>query len=109
MEGFIVSILVGIVCIILGIFNMKGNISSIHSYHRQRVSEEDKIPYGKMVGLGTIIIGCVITVFGILSIITAVTGIEIFTLIGTVIMIAGIVVGLILSFRAMIKYNKGIF
>lgn len=109
MVGFVFIILVGIVCIVLGIFNMKGHISSIHSYHRQRVSEEDRIPFGKKVGLGTIIIGCGIVIFGILSVITAVTGMDIFTLIGTVIMIAGIVVGLVLSFKAMIKYNKGIF
>ena len=57
MPAFIVSALVGIVCIVLGVSNMKGNISSLHSYHRNRVSEEDRIPFGKKVGLGTIIIG----------------------------------------------------
>ena len=43
MPAFIVSALVGIVCIVLGVSNMKGNISSLHSYHRNRVSEEDRI------------------------------------------------------------------
>jgi hypothetical protein len=57
MPAFVVTALVGIVCIVLGISNMKGNISSLHSYHRSRVSEEDRIPFGKKVGLGTIIIG----------------------------------------------------
>ena len=51
MPAFIVSALVGVVCIVLGISNMKGNISSLHSYHRSRVSEEDRIPFGRMVGL----------------------------------------------------------
>ena len=109
MPAFIVTALVGVVCIVLGISNMKGNISSLHSYHRSRVSEEDRIPFGRMVGLGTIIIGVAIIVFSGLSAVTLYTDNEIFTLIGTGILIAGIIVGLVISFKAMIKYNKGIF
>ena len=56
MAGNIVVFLVGVVFIVLGISNMRGNISTLHSYHRHRVSEEDRIPFGKQVGLGTIII-----------------------------------------------------
>ena len=108
MPAFIVTALVGVVCIVLGISNMKGNISSLHSYHRSRVSEEDRIPFGRMVGLGTIIIGVAIIVFSGLSAVTLYTDNEIFTLIGTGILIAGIIVGLVISFKAMIKYNKGI-
>jgi len=109
MPAFIVTALVGVVCIVLGISNMKGNISSLHSYHRSRVSEEDRIPFGRMVGLGTIIIGVAIIVFSGLSAVTLYTDNEMFTLIGTGILIAGIIVGLVISFKAMIKYNKGIF
>ena len=109
MPAFIVTALVGVVCIVLGISNMIGNISSLHSYHRNRVSEEDRIPFGKKVGLGTIIIGAVIIVLSGLSVVTLYTDNEVFTLIGTGILIAGIIVGLVISFKAMIKYNKGIF
>ena len=109
MPAFIVTALVGVVFIVLGISNMKGNISSLHSYHRSRVSEEDRIPFGRMVGLGTIIIGVAIIVFSGLSAVTLYTDNEMFTLIGTGILIAGIIVGLVISFKAMIKYNKGIF
>ena len=109
MAGNIVAFLVGVVCIVLGISNMKGNISSLHSDHRNRVSEEDRIPFGKKVGLGTIIIGAAIIVFSGLSAVTLYTDNEVFTLIGTGILIAGIIVGLVISFKAMIKYNKGIF
>ncbi len=108
MPAFIVTALVGVVCIVLGISNMKGNISSLHSYHRSRVSEEDRIPFGKKVGLGTIIIGVAIIVFSGLSAVTLYTDNEVFALIGTGILIAGIIVGLVISFKAMIKYNKGI-
>ena len=109
MPAFIVSALVGIVCIVLGVSNRKGNISSLHAYHRNRVSEEDRIPFGKKVGLGTIIIGVGIIMFSAFSVVTLYTDNEVFTLIGTGILIAGIIVGLVISFKAMIKYNKGIF
>ena len=109
MVGNIVTFLVGVVCIVLGISNMRGNISSLHSYHRHRVSEEDRIPFGKQVGLGTIIIGVAIMVFSVLSSVTLYTENDIFILIGTAILIIGIILGLVISFRAMIKYNKGVF
>ena len=109
MESNIVTFLVGIVCIGIGISNMRGNISSLHSYHRHRVSEEDRIPFGKQVGLGTMIVGIGIIIFSILSTVTLYTEHDIFVLIGIAVLIVGIVVGLIISFKAMIKYNKGIF
>ena len=109
MTSNMVTLLVGIVCIILGISNMRGNISSLHSYHRNRVSEEDRIPFGKQVGLGTIIVGIGIIIFGILSSVALYIENNIFVLVGTAFLILGIIIGLIISFRAMIKYNKGIF
>ena len=109
MAGNIVTFLVGVIFIVLGISNMKGNISSLHSYHRNRVSEADKVPFGKQVGLGTIIIGIGIILFSILSAVTLYTENDIFILLGTVLMIGAIIIGLVISFRAMIKYNKGIF
>ena len=109
MAGNIVTFLVGVICIVLGISNMKGNISSLHSYHRNRVSEEDRIPFGKQVGVGTIIIGIGIIVFSVLSAVTLYTENDIFILLGTVLLISAIIIGLVISFRAMIKYNKGIF
>ena len=109
MAGNFAVFLVGIVCIVLGISNMRGNISSLHSYHRSRVSEEDRIPFGKQVGLGTIIVGIGIIVFSLLSSVTLYTENDIFTLVGTAFLIIGIILGLVICSRAMIKYNKGIF
>ena len=109
MAGNIVTFLVGVVCIVLGISNMRGNISSLHSYHRSRVSEEDRIPFGKQVGLGTIIVGIGIIVFSVLSSVTLYTENDIFILVGTAVLIIGIILGIVICFRAMIKYNKGIF
>ena len=109
MSAFIGPVILGIVLIGIGISNMKGNFSSIHSYHRHRVSEQDKKPFGEKVGLGTIIIGCTVIIFGILSHMTRQTEKPVYETIGTGVLIAGLIVGLGISFYAMIKYNKGIF
>ena len=109
MEGYIISFIVGVVCVVLGVSNMRGHISSLHSYHRHRVSEEDKVPFGKKVGLGTIICGAAIMVFSILSAINLYIENQLLVIVGTVLLVAGLVAGLGLSFYAMIKYNKGIF
>ena len=77
MAGFIGSFLVGIVCVALGVSNMRGNISSLHSYHTHRVSEEDRIPFGKLVGWGTILCGASVMAFSVFSAITLYTDKEI--------------------------------
>ena len=56
MENIIMLIL-GVFISVMGIVNIKGNISTIHSYNRRRVKEEDIPKYGKVVGTGTLIIG----------------------------------------------------
>ena len=109
MDNFFVPGILGVILIVLGIMNMKGNISSLHRYHRQRVTEEDRKPFGKLVGLGTLIIGIALVISGILFWISEVTATELWLIVGCVITVVGIVVGLVLSFYAMIKYNKGIF
>ena len=109
MEEFVIAIGLGLLIVLLGIINMTGNISSLHWYHRKRVTEENRKPFGKLVGLGTLIIGIVLMVFGILCLISKHTQMKVFVIIGIVELIVGIVVGLVISFYAMIKYNKGIF
>lgn len=109
MWAMLFPILAGIACILLGISNMRGNISTIHEYHRKRVRKEDELPFGRQVGLGTVIIGIGIVLFGILSLIALWTEIQPFLWVGMGVMAAGFITGIILSFHAMIKYNKGIF
>lgn len=111
MGDVIGPVILGIIISILGISNMKGNISSLHWYwyHRQRVSPDDVIPFGKRVGLGTLIIGIAIIVFGLFSLITYLTEIEVYTIIGAALLIPAVIVGLGLSLYAIIKYNKGLF
>ena len=109
MVTFVFTIILGIIIVILGITNTKGNISSLHSYHRSRVADEDVLPFGKLVGLGTIIIGIAVIAMGALSICSVVFEKDIFTIIGTVLLIVGLIVGCAITFYAMKKYNNGIF
>ncbi len=109
MYESVITLVVGIICVVLGISNMRGNISSLHSYHRHRVSEEDRIPFGRQVGFGIIIVGVSIIIFSGMTVLTDYMKNNVFILAGSAILIIGIIVGLVISFRAMIKYNKGIF
>lgn len=109
MGAFIVTALVGIICIWIGFLNRRGNISMLHSYHTKRISEEDRLPFGKLVGLGMIIIGISILVSSALSIVALRAQNQLFVTIGSGIMIAGLAAGLGISFYAIKKYNKGIF
>ena len=109
MTAFITTAGLGLLVCVLGIINMMGNISSLHWYHRQRVTEENRKSFGKLVGLGTLIIGLAMIIFGILFLIFEQTQLGALVIIGVVELIAGIVTGMIVSFYAMKKYNGGIF
>lgn len=109
METFLATLIMGLFISALGIINMTGNISTIHRYHRHRVSEENIKPFGRLVGIGTLVVGISLIIFGALSLVYDKTQSETANIIGTVILIVGIVVGLFITFYAMIKYNKGIF
>lgn len=109
MAAFITTAGLGMLVVILGIVNMAGNISTLHWYHRQRVTEENKKPFGKLVGLGSLIIGIALIIFGTVFFIFEKTGIDVLVIFGTVELIAGIIAGMAVSFYAMAKYNKGIF
>jgi len=102
MGEFIIQIIIGLVLIIIGMFNIKGNISLLHSYHKKRVKKEDVIPFGKKVGIGSVVIGITIILAGVFTILN-------YTNISNAVLVIGLVTGFILIFYAMLKYNKGIF
>lgn len=102
MGELIPQIIIGLVLIVIGISNMKGNISLLHSYHRKRIKEEDIKPFGKKVGIGSIIIGFTIILAGLFTFFN-------YTNISKVILIIGLITGCIIIFYALFKYNKGIF
>ena len=109
MTSSFVPILLGIVLCLLGTSNRKGNIGSLHWYHRHRVTEENILPFGRLVGWGTICCGGSIIVYGGLTIAAEAAEMPVLTLVGSGLLLVGLAVGLFLSFYAMIKYNKGIF
>ena len=108
MESLIAGAL-GIVFVVIGILNRMGNISMLHARHRKRVSDEDRLPFGKLVGLGTLIIGIALIVASVFMFLFTTYGNKVFMILGNVFLIGGFVVGLAISFYAMKKYNKGIF
>ena len=109
MSEYIILFGLGLLVTILGIINMSGNLSTIHWYHRKRVSEENRKPFGKLVGLGTVIIGLGTILLGIFLILTEIFSKPVFAVIGSSIVIISIIIGLAISFYSMKKYNHGIF
>lgn len=109
MGAFLVTTIFGVLISVMGIINITGNISTLHWYHRKRVAETDKKPMGKLVGLGTLVIGLAMIFFGVLFLIFEKTQIDVYVWIGSGILITGLAVGLILNIYAIIKYNKGLF
>ncbi len=95
-------LIVGIILLVLGIINMTGNISSIHSYNRKKVKEEDVPKYGKAVGIGTLIIGISLIADFVLVLLDLL-------IVVPFVLITAIVVGLAFILYAQFKYNKGIF
>ncbi len=92
----------GAILTALGIFNMCGNIGSIHWYNRRKVKKEDQKIYCLIVGLGTLIVGVGLIAAGIVQ---ALVGIEQ----SAFVMVGGIFVGLVLILYAQFKYNRGLF
>lgn len=109
MLAYVVLAFIGILISILGIVNMTGNISSLHWYHRQRVTEENRKPFGRLVGGGTLIIGISMLIAAVIIAIGELAAIPVLVGIGAGVVVVGAVAGIAVSFYAMIKYNKGIF
>ena len=109
MYEFILLLIVGALLIVTGILNLKGNLKLLHSYHYKRVSEENKKPFCKLVGTGSLIIGFSLFISGILTAIKYFTSIAILETISMIVGASGLAIGLIFCFYAMFKYNKGPF
>ncbi len=92
----------GAILTALGIFNMCGNIGSIHWYNRRKVTKENQKAYCMFVGLGTLVVGVGLITTGIVQAL-------IDTEQSAVIMLGGILIGLTLILIAQFKYNRGLF
>ena len=100
MENIIMFIL-GVFISVVGIVNINGNVSTIHSYNRRRVKEEDVPKYGKVVGTGTLIIGISIVLGFVVSFWSE-------EIMGYIIL-PSVIVGLGFILYGQFRYNKGIF
>lgn len=109
MFDIILPMILGVFMIVIGILNMNGDVRSLHKYHRHRVAPEDIKAYGKLVGIGTLTCGGGLVAFGIFELIAELLSAAFLTLVGSALLIVSVVIGLIIMFFAMFKYNKGIF
>ena len=99
--GNVILLFLGVIISVMGVVNIKGNISTIHAYNRRKVKEEDIPKYGKAVGTGTLIMGISL----VLGFIASLWSEEMITYI----ILIGVVVGLGFILYGQFKYNGGIF
>lgn len=99
MAGAIIVAIVGIVFLVLGcLMWKKEKISLLHSYHYDKVSEEDKKAFCMVSGMGVIFIGLGLLVTAVIIGITD-------SALSFIAFAAGFVIGLILLVYAGIRYN----
>lgn len=85
----------------IGTTNIKGNISTVHSYNRRKVKEEDVPKYGKVIGTGSLIIGISLIVAFIVSFWSE--------LLMEILILVAVIVGGGFMLYGQFKYNKGLF
>ena len=102
LREYLTPIGLGMICMVLGAFNLKGNIASIHWYNRRKVSKEDQLPYCRTMGWATVIVGVSILLSSVLQALVS-------ALVGGAVAMIGILGGFVLMLYAQFKYNKGIF
>ena len=103
---YIIMLVIGILLIPHGIMNIKGNISSIHWYNRTRITEETRPKYGKLMGIGTVVISTGLIISAIINILLDA---DIAITISGGITLISVILGVGFMLYAQIKYNKGIF
>lgn len=97
----IAMLIIGLFIAVIGIVNICGNVSTIHSYNRRKVAEEDIPKYGRAVGVGTLIIGASLVAAYVLTLLELDMA--------EYVIIPAAAVGLGFIIYGQIKYNKGIF
>ena len=100
MKNLILLIL-GIIISAIGILNIRGNIGTVHSYNRKKVKEEDIPKYGKVIGIGTLIIGISVILAYVLAFWK-----EEYTAYAIT---PGVIIGLAFILYGQFKYNRGLF
>ena len=99
-------LILGILMVFIGVENVKGNIATIHWYNRRRITEETRPKYGKLMGIGTLVIAGGLIFSALLNMLVKM---NVVVLIGGAITLITVVVGIAFILYAQFKYNKGIF
>lgn len=102
----ITMLILGVLFVIIGIENVRGNIASIHWYNRRKITEETRKPYGKAMGIGTLIIAGGLIISAVLNMLVKMNSA---VLISGLITLITVIVGITFMLYAQFKYNKGIF
>lgn len=102
LRDYLMLIAFGIIFIVLGAFNVKGNIATVHWYNRRKVTKENQLPYCRLVGTGTILIGIALILSALLQAFAGEAA-------GAAVILVGIIIGLVLILIAQFKYNRGLF
>lgn len=63
MREFIIMLIIGIACIVMGAITATGNLIFVKKRNKRYLSEENRLIFGRLCGLSTAIIGigCIVT------------------------------------------------
>ena len=91
--------------IVMGARIARGRIELIHDYHRTRVPESDRIPYGRAFARGLYVMGACFIADGIFELAVP------YRYVGykVLLLFAGVIAGCVIFARVQKKYNGGIF
>ena len=105
METMLFALALGAFVFVFGIFNLKGYVTFIH---KQWIEEKTKKIYGRLMGIGCLLIGSALMLYAGCSFAAEKLQNEQIYLGGSLAVVILIVVGLGLDLYAMIRYNKSI-
>ena len=95
-------IVLGLLMILPGVSNVRGDLSSIHWYNRRKVAAQDRPAYGHCTGAGSAVIGGCLLLTGILQLAYPAEVWYWITLLG-------VILGTGMMLYGQIRYNHGIF
>lgn len=102
MTEWIAMIVLGLLLILMGILNLRGDLSSIHWYNRRKVAAEHRSAYGRCMGAGSAAIGGGLLLTGLLQLARPMEARYLIALLG-------VILGLGLMLYGQFRYNRGIF
>ena len=98
MGVYIFTALVGVICMVMGALLMRGHIGLLHEYHRDRVTEENRLPLGRWTGVGMLFVGASIVDFSWMMVLEWLAA-------AMIVLFLGLAVGIGIMLHAIAKYN----